>query len=62
MTRGLRRRHVLAWLLLGPLLLAGLLAALLARPPRPVQTHLRGGAAAGPESTADEVTGRGGGR
>lgn len=40
MTRPLRRLHLLAWLVLGPLAIAVLAAALVSRPARPVQPAL----------------------
>lgn len=39
MTRSLRRWHAYLWLALGPLFLLGLLLALAARPPVPVQSE-----------------------
>lgn len=37
MTRAERARHAGTWSVLGPLILIGLVAALLARPPHPIQ-------------------------
>lgn len=37
MTSGQRKVHVLAWLVLGPIALVGLVLAVLWRPPQPVQ-------------------------
>ncbi len=44
MTRSQRRRHAQLWLALGPLILLGLLVALAARPPAPLQEETLGSA------------------
>lgn len=42
MTRSQRRWHVVVWLMLGPLIVVGLLAALVARPNIPIERRASG--------------------
>lgn len=47
MTRSQRRWHSCLWLALGPLILLGMLVALAARPPAPIQADTRASAGRG---------------